>query len=97
MTKKNRRAALLLSVAVVFVVLSSVLYIAHEANHDCIGEGCPICAQIEICEHILKALSGASAAASAAVLTYMMPAQAIRFADRVPGNTPVMLKVKLLN
>lgn len=27
----------------------SAAYIIHEADHDCCGEGCPICVQIEQC------------------------------------------------
>lgn len=27
----------------------SAAYIIHEADHDCCGEGCPICVQLEQC------------------------------------------------
>ena len=37
-------AALLLG----FQVFSAA-YIIHEADHDCCGEGCPICVQLEQC------------------------------------------------
>ncbi len=37
-------AAFLLGVQVL-----SAAYVAHEADHDCSGEGCPICVQIQHC------------------------------------------------
>lgn len=37
MTNKKRAAALFVAVAFVFVMLFSVVYIAEESNHYCIG------------------------------------------------------------
>ena len=49
MTKKKRIISLVVAAAVLFVMLYSALYIAAEANHDCVGENCPICYQINVC------------------------------------------------
>lgn len=32
-------------------------YIAKEINHDCVGDNCPICQEISICENILRNIS----------------------------------------
>ena len=40
MTKKTRIAALLLAAAILTVMLCSAFYLALEAGHDCIGDGC---------------------------------------------------------
>lgn len=57
MKKNNRVLALWIAVVVCSVMLLSAVFIISEAGHDCIGEGCPVCCQISICEHTLKTLS----------------------------------------
>jgi len=53
---KPKRFASLLALLVAFIMLSSVLFIALEADHDCCGEGCAVCAQIQACEDLLRNL-----------------------------------------
>ena len=73
MTKKKRIISVVVAVAVFFVMLYSALYIAAEANHDCVGENCPICYQISVCENTLKNLSLAVCAVAFAVaFTYTL-------------------------
>ena len=96
MTKKKRIISLIVAVAVFFVMLYSALYIAAEANHDCVGENCPICYQISVCENTLKNLSLAvCAAAFAAAFTYTLCRSISACADVTPSYTLVSLKVKL--
>ena len=96
MTKKKRIISLVVAVAVIFVMLYSALYIAAEANHDCVGENCPICYQISVCEHTLKNLSLAvCAVAFAAAFTYTLCRSISACADVAPSYTLVSLKVKL--
>ena len=56
MTKKFRFMVRLLAVVLAVVMLSSAVYIAVEADHDCSGDDCAICRQISICENLLKSL-----------------------------------------
>ena len=42
MTKRNRFLTTLLTIAVAFVMLTSVAYIAKESHHDCVGDNCAI-------------------------------------------------------
>lgn len=96
MTKKKRIVSLVVAVAVFFVMLYSALYIAAEANHDCVGENCPICYQISVCQNALKNLSLAvSAAAFAAAFTYTLCRSISSCAVVIPSYTLVSLKVKL--
>lgn len=56
MSKRNRVLTVLLAAAVLFVMLSSAFFIAIEADHNCTGEDCPVCCQIEVCIHTLKSV-----------------------------------------
>ena len=96
MEKKKKIAAILLAVTVMFVMLYSALFIAAEADHDCVGENCPICYQISVCENTLKNLSFAvCAVAFAAAFTYTLCRSISACADFTPSYTLVSLKVKL--
>ena len=96
MTKKKRIISLIVAVAVFFVMLYSALYIAAEANHDCVGENCPICYQISVCENTLKNLSLAvCAVAFAAAFIYTLCRSISSCAAVIPSYTLVSLKVKL--
>ena len=73
MEKKKKIVAIFLAVTVVFVMFYSALFIAAEADHDCVGENCPICYQISVCENTLKNFSLAvCAVAFAAAFTYTL-------------------------
>ena len=96
MKKKNRIIAILLAVMVLFVMLYSALFIVSHAEHDCVGENCPICYQISVCQNALKNLSLAvSAVAFAAAFTYTLCRSISACAAVIPSYTLVSLKVKL--
>ena len=96
MTKKNRVVALLLAVLVVFVLLSSMHYVAAKAGHDCCGEHCTICYRITVCETILRTL-GVSIGMTAlcAVICRAISALLQTATEQILCATPVTLKVKL--
>ena len=52
MTKKFRFMVRLLAVVLAVAMLSSAVYIAVKADHDCSGDDCAICRQISICENL---------------------------------------------
>lgn len=96
MEKKKKIAAILLAVTVMFVMPYSALFIAAEADHDCVGENCPICYQISVCENTLKNLSLAVCAVAIAVaFTYTLCRSISACTDVIPSHTLVSLKVKL--
>lgn len=98
MTKKFRLITGLLAAVLAAVMLSSAVYIAVEANHNCSGEDCAICHQIGVCENLLKSLglAGAAAAISAA-FTYTVCRAILPRAEMNGTLTLVALKVKLSN
>ena len=98
MTKNLCFMTRLLAAVLAVVMLSSAIYLAVEANHDCSGDDCAICRQISICENLLKSLGLAGAAAAiTAVLTYTMCRAILPCAEMIDTLTLVSLKVKLSN
>ena len=98
MTKKFRLITGLLAAVLAAVMLSSAVYIAVEANHNCSGEDCAICHHLQVCENLLKSigLAGAAAAISAA-FTYTVCRAILPCAEMNGTLTLVALKVKLSN
>lgn len=98
MTKRIRAIAAILAGIVAVVILSSSLYIAAEADHDCHGADCLICAHIVVCENTLRELACAVLVAVAATgLTYAF-VDSVSYGKRsYTDNTLVSLKVKLSN
>ena len=98
MTKNLCFMTRLLAAVLAVVMLSSAVYIAVEANHDCSGDDCAICRQISICENLLKTLGLAGAAAAGtAALTYALCKAILPCTERLGTGTLVSLKVKLSN
>ena len=96
--KRTRIAALLLAVAVLVITLYSALFVAAEADHDCVGEGCPICYQVEACKITLKSLSLAVCVTAVAVaFTYTLCRCISLCTDYAQRDTLVSLKVKFSN
>lgn len=98
MSGKKRILALITAFAVLFAMLFSVCFIAAEVGHDCVGDSCPVCQQISICENVLKTLGVLTAAAAVcSAVSYTDFAFALCAAKSLPVSTPVFLKVKLSN
>ena len=98
MTKKLRLITRLLAAVLAAVMLSSAVYIAVEANHNCSGEDCAICHQISTCENLLRSLGLAGAAAViTAAFTYTMCKAILPCTEMIGTLTLVSLKVKLSN
>ena len=98
MTKKLCFMTRLLAAVLAGVMLSSAVYIAVEADHDCSGDNCAICRQISICENLLKSLGLAGAAAAiTAAFTYTVCRAILPCAEMTGTLTLVALKVKLSN
>lgn len=60
-TKKQRSLVFLTCAMFIIVTFFSILFIVKEADHDCTGENCPVCACIHQAEQTLKQLGGADA------------------------------------
>ena len=96
MTKKSRLITGLLAAVLAAVMLSSAVYIAVEANHDCTGVDCAICHQINVCVNLLKSIGLAvSAAATVAAILYILCRIIPPCTEVARTFTLVSLKVKL--
>ena len=98
MVKTKRILAMLMAVAIFAVMLSSAFFLAEEAHHDCIGDGCRICVQMNVCRGILKSLSLVLHAAAAALAVACILCGSFRLRTEASDHvTLVTLKVKLSN
>lgn len=57
---------MILSAVLLIITLVSSAYIVREAEHDCLGDRCPVCTTLHQAEHILTQ-SGTATAGSAPV------------------------------
>ena len=96
--KNKRIAAGIMAFLMLFIMLFSASFIAIEADHDCTGEDCPICACIAQCENTLHQIGdGAAVQAAVIVPVFFMLIPAFLFADDFTRETPVSRKVRLNN
>ena len=94
--KKTKRAAIVFACVLFFAMLLSVLLIAHETNHECIGEDCQVCARLAACENSLKNISGAvTASAVLAAVCFVFVRTLLCSPVLCAASSPVSLKVKL--
>lgn len=96
--RSNRKAAIILVLAVIFFVLTASVLIACGTDHVCHEEGCTVCACLslvsEICATLALALASAMLIDAAAVLIIRGFRDTGAAFERL---TPTVLKVKLLN
>ena len=98
MSKIRRVLTVLLAAAVLFVMLFSAFYIAIEADHDCVGEDCPICYQISVCEYTLKSVGQAVLVLILAGFIGIFIISLPTFTKKLAYHTSlVSLKIKLSN
>ncbi len=97
MTNAKRAGAMILCIGLVLVLAVSVAFIAHEADHDCSGEDCPICQAIAVNIRLLR-LAGTAAIVLAAFFFLLSGPSAASRQDRYHcfrSGTPVSWKVRL--
>ena len=96
MKEKHRFAAVLMCVILTAVILLSSFYIVEEAHHDCTGQNCPICHEIQLCVQFLNTVGGAAIIVVVAFFTVREFLIVLPLFDHVcQNNTLVSLKVKL--
>ena len=97
MTGRKRCGALLLCIGLILVLSVSVAFIAHEADHDCCGEDCPICQTIAVNISLLRTLG--LAVLAALFLFFMLSARPVRCRQeryaRFISGTLVSWKIRL--
>ncbi len=96
--KAAKHIAVLLSVLMISVMLLSALYVISETNHDCCGDCCPICAQIDQCNAVLRSAGEGTAALTMAILLAVIVSELFIMADRnVFLPTLITQKIRLNN
>ena len=65
---RRKRYAAVWAFALVVVMLLSCLFIVLEADHDCCGAHCAVCAHISVCLDLLRSSAVALTVFTAAVL-----------------------------
>ncbi len=70
----------ILGLMTLVIVLFSSFYIAAEADHDCRGEDCPVCACVRQCENALHGpgdgIATRPASVASVILMLLLPAAA---------------------
>ena len=98
MAKKTRFVAACGAALLVFALFFSVFFVAAEVDHDCGGEHCTICHQIQSVQKLLEQLSAAhTASVGEAVLGVYMLLCVLWTQNIFIVSSPVLWKVKLLN
>ncbi len=97
-SRRKRITAVFMLLVVLAFLLLSTFFIAHEADHECSGEDCPVCALIQISENNLRQLgSGSPAAAAAVSLVLIILVMQINTDTGIIISTPVSRKTRLNN
>ncbi len=99
MAKNKKLLAGLMALTVLIMLLFSVFFITSEARHNCIGENCPICHEVQTCFQVLNTLGTSGLSTVVAVLgaAHFFVICVIPVFHRIPSHTLVSLKVKLTN
>ncbi len=96
---RNRQwFAVLIGIIMLAGVMLSSFYVVREMDHDCTGEDCPICEQIENCTVVLHNVGdGAAAAAQLCMIIAVVLVSVVVVLVRRSFTTPVSLKIRLNN
>ncbi len=98
MNKGKRIFAVAVALLLAAVLISSAAFIAANADHDCCGEQCAVCAGIVTCVRTFGlAAKSLAVMAFTAVVICRAAREIIFFTGREKADTPVTFKVKLLN
>lgn len=81
---------------VLCALLFSALFLLEQAEHDCAGDGCRICAALAVCERIVR-MSVVLGCSAVFLRTAHLPRTGLpgKAEMTVPVRTPVALKIKL--
>ena len=97
MSFKKRIFALIVACAIVLAMAFSVFFIAHNAEHNCSGSDCQICAQINSCIKSLDNITPKPESAVAAAPVLFALVLAIGVCIQFNKKSLVDLNIKLSN
>lgn len=96
---KRKKVATILAVLLVIFFAFFVLFITHEADHDCTGEDCYICKQITICEKTIEELGAGIIKVIIVSATIFGCVYKLLFGEnnKIKSESLVALKIEMLN
>ena len=96
MTGKKRFAAVIMCIMLVLSIFTASFYIVSRAHHECTGQDCPICHEIQLCVQFLNTVGGAVIIAVVVLFTvHVLLIVLTSFRHVCQNSTLVSLKVKL--
>lgn len=69
-SKKRRMPARILIVVIILVYFGSPFFVFTHLSHDCTGEDCPICAEIDACIAVIQTFSQAIGTVAVTIFAY---------------------------
>lgn len=98
MTARTRRLAILFAGLFAVALLFSTIWFSINLCHTCLGDNCPICAQLETIEGTMRRMCAGVALAALAVASCCAAVRSMAAQQCAEaGGTLVSLKVKLSN
>lgn len=93
----KRFIAMFILLCTIVTFITSTVYIAHHANHDCVGEHCSVCVQLHNCaDNLIKLGRGLTFSATlfiSFIYLYCLLVLAGIYLDK--GNTLFAQKIRL--
>ena len=87
-----------MGLVMLYALLFSIVYTAHESIHDCTGEECPVCFVLEQCEAVFSSAGLGVVRHAAFVFAFIIYLVfAVRSLFVMCSETPVTRKVQLNN
>lgn len=100
-SEKQKRLIAWAAVCLIAVVISlSVLFIVAHAEHDCTGEDCVVCTELEACETIIRGIGRAVVWAAAVAIFWCFSGNLysfLRICCMTDSISLVSLKIRLNN
>lgn len=97
MMDRRKVYRLLSTITMLFVILYSVFFVAIKTSHECIGEECQTCYQIELCVRSLKTMPLVIVIVAGVVVEHILSKDEYPCLYSIEGCTLTSLKIKLLS
>lgn len=94
----RRSIVLVVCLGIAVTFLLSTWFIISHVDHDCIGEHCPVCAQIQTVENLLKQINMGNISALDVFSNLLLAVTLINYINTYEDITsPITLKVRMNN
>lgn len=97
MKGSRRIIAVILAIAVALAVSAAFMFVAMEADHDCCGHDCPVCAVIAFIGRVVRALAVSAVTVLICGISLHLTLRVKCIVSDSKGETPVTMKTRLLN